>query len=74
MFAPEQMESFLTLDDAQEITNRFNAAAKDFGLNINIGKTELLYQPSDVNDEEVPVITIDGETLKTVKPRHFKRV
>ena len=31
---------------AQEIITRFAAAAKDYGLKINIKKTEVLYQPS----------------------------
>ena len=56
-----------SLEDVQEISDRFNSAAKDFGLKINIGKTELLYQPADNNDNQIPIVNIEGQPLKAVK-------
>ena len=59
-----------SLEAIQEITSRFSEISKAFGLQINIHKTELLYQPSPNNrtreNNAQPIVTIDGEVLNTV--------
>lgn len=57
-----------SLEGIQEITSRFARISKLFGLEINVSKTELLYQPINVNigEDEEPIVTIDGSPLKTV--------
>jgi len=52
---------------AQEIINRFEKSVKDFGLNINITKKEMMYQPSPREHDEGKKISIDGEIFNTVK-------
>jgi hypothetical protein len=63
-----------SLEAIQEITSRFSEISKAFGLQINIHKTELLYQPTPNNrnreNNAQPIVTIDGEVLNTV--RRFK--
>ena len=53
--------------DAQEIITRFAKSAKDFGLKINITKTEMMYQPPPGRHDEGEEISIDGEILNSVK-------
>jgi hypothetical protein len=59
-----------SLEAIQEITSRFSEISKAFGLQINIHKTELLYQPSPNNrnreNNAQPIVTIDGEVLNRV--------
>jgi len=52
---------------AQEIITRFAKSAKDFGLKINITKTEMMYQQPPGEHDEGEKISIDGEILNTVK-------
>jgi len=52
---------------AQEIITRFAKSARDFGLKINITKTEMMYQPPPGEHDEGEKIDIDGEILNTVK-------
>jgi hypothetical protein len=59
-----------SLEAIQEIISRFSEISKAFGLQINIHKTELLYQPRPNNrnseNNAKPIVTIDGEVLNTV--------
>ena len=59
-----------SLEAIQEITSRFSEISKAFGLQINIHKTELFYQPSPNNrnreNNAQPIVTIDGEVLNKV--------
>ena len=52
----------------QNMVDIFSQASEKIGLQINKGKTEVLYQPSPDNTEpQPPIITINGEALKVVK-------
>lgn len=54
----------------QHIVDQLSWAADLFGLNINISKTELLYQPPPMcskNMREPQPVTVRGEPLKSVK-------
>ena len=52
--------------DAQEIISRFAQSAKQFGLKINIKKTEVMYQPPPGSSDAGGDIHIDGENLALV--------
>ena len=49
---------------------KFAAASAAFGLSINIGKTEVLYQRAPGMQYDEPTIMLNGEPLKSIK--HFK--
>ena len=54
-----------SLEEIQEITNKFAEAAKLFGLKINASKTEFLFQPAP--EEQYPIhpsVTVNGTPLK----------
>ena len=51
----------------QQIVDRFSSAAHMFGLNINISKTELFYQPPPMSIELPEKITAHDEPLKTTE-------
>ena len=54
----------------QRMLDSFSEASKKIGLQINISKTELMYQPAPGNptrNEAEPRITINGEALKVVQ-------
>ena len=53
--------------DMQQIVDRFSSAADMFGLNINISKTELLYQLPPMSIELPETITVHEEPLKTTE-------
>ena len=52
----------------QHIVNRFSDAAKNFGLTINLKKTEVLYQPPPRVAYSHPHISIDGTKLNAAEP------
>ena len=55
------------LPHIQRIVNSFSEAARKIGLQINTGKTEVMYQPSPRNPAPLePLITVNGEPLKVV--------
>ena len=54
-------------EDMQEIVTRFAGAAKAFGLQVNIKKTEMMFQPCPGTDDHHRCIQISGEDLVTVK-------
>ena len=65
LFADDSALVANSLEDIQEITHRFAAAASQFGLKINTNKTELLYQPPlSINNPQQPVVEANGEILK----------
>ena len=51
------------------IVNRFSDAAKNFGLNISLEKTQVLYQPPPCVAYSPPDINIDGTNLNAME--HF---
>ena len=54
-----------SLEEVQEITNRFADAAKLFGLKINISKTEFLFQPAPDKPYSMhPSASVNGTQLK----------
>ena len=60
----------LEQENMQEIVDRFSAAATDFGLKINVAKTELLYQPpfdGKTAEDAQPSILVNGVALKTIE-------
>ena len=71
------VQDFLYADDCalvahseealQRIASRFAAAAKHFGLKVNLSKTEVLYQPPSGQPHIDPSIVLDGTALKSVK-------
>ena len=55
-----------TTDDMQEMVNYFANAAASFGLQINIKKTEYMFQPAPGTASIAKDIFINGEPLKKV--------
>ena len=49
--------------DLQSMLNRFAEASRLFGLQISLGKTEVLHQPAPKTAPKAPSINIEGETL-----------
>ena len=58
-----------TEEALHHIINCFSVAAKNFGLTLNLKKTELLYQPPPREAYSPPHISIDGTNLNAVE--HF---
>ena len=48
------------------IADKFSQASKQFGLTINISKTEVLYQHVLNTSPQEPTITTDGTHLKNI--------
>ena len=67
MFADDTAFVAHSHEDMQEIVTRFAGAAKAFGLQVNIKKTEMMFQPSPGTDDHHQCIQISGEDLVTVK-------
>ncbi|KAL1448183.1 hypothetical protein WDU94_005664 [Cyamophila willieti] len=61
MFADDAALVAKTPDELQNLVNAFNQAAKTFGLNVNVQKTEVMF----VNCQSTP-IQLNGNTLKEV--------
>ncbi|KAL8609001.1 hypothetical protein ACOMHN_059932 [Nucella lapillus] len=53
-------------DDLQRLADSLSAAAKHFGLTINIKKTEVMFQPSKGSTANSPEIKIDGKVLNNI--------
>lgn len=66
LFADDCALNAATEGQMQESMNSFSTACKNFGLTISTKKTEVLHQPAPQKPYIEPVITIDGEPLKTV--------
>ena len=67
MFADDTAFVAHSHEDMQEIVTRFAGTAKAFGLQVNIKKTEMMFQPSPGTDDHHRYIQISGEDLVTVK-------
>jgi exonuclease III len=52
--------------EMQRIVDKFADSAKNYGLTINIQKTEVMYQPAPGNPYHAPQVSIDGVNLKAV--------
>ena len=52
--------------EIQLVTDRFAQSAKQFGLKINIKKTEVMYQPAPGKPYQSPHVTIADTALKPV--------
>jgi len=53
-------------DDAQQLFDRFYAAAARFGLTVSLKKTEVMFQPAGQSTPAQPVIKAGDTTIKTV--------
>ena len=67
MFADDTAFVAHSHEDMQAIVTRFASAAKAFGLQVNIKKTEMMFQPSPGTDDHHRCIQISDEDLVTVK-------
>ena len=52
-------------EDIQKMVDAFSDASKKFGLEINIKKTEVLYQPNSTRTRGVDIM-VDGNKLNSV--------
>lgn len=66
LFADDCALNAATEDKMQQSMNCFSNACKNFGLTISTKKTEVLHQPAPQKPYVEPVITVEGEPLKTV--------
>lgn len=66
LFADDCALNAATEGQMQESMNSFSTACKNFCLTISTKKTEVLHQPAPQKPYIEPVITVDGEPLKTV--------
>ena len=74
LFADDAAFVATSLEEAEELVDRFSNASKAFGLGISIKKTEVVYQPSPCVQQKPPVhqlpttpIKVDGKNLTYVK-------
>ena len=67
MFADDTAFVAHSHEDMQEIIIRFANAANFFGLQVNIKKREMMFQPSPGTDDHHRCIQISGEDMVTVK-------
>jgi len=51
-------------DDAQQLFDRFHAAAARFGLTVSLKKTEVMFQPAGQSTPAQPVIKAGDTTIK----------
>lgn len=67
LFADDCALTAHTLEDLQNIMNRFADAAVKFGLTISLKKTEVLFQPAPGTSHTDPVLKIGDTQLNSVK-------
>ena len=65
LFADDSALVAHSAEEMQKIVDAFSDASKKFGLNINIKKTELLYQPNCTRTREEDIM-VDGNKLNSV--------
>ena len=64
LFADESALVLHSAEEIQQIVDLFSNASKKFGLNINIKKTEVLYQPNSTRTQEEDIV-VDGNKLNS---------
>ena len=62
LFADDSAMAAHSDEEMQNIVDAFSNASKTFGLNINIRKTEMLYQPNSTRTREEDIM-VDGNKL-----------
>ena len=65
LFADDSALVAYSAEEMQKIVDAFSDASKKFGLNINITKTEVLYQPNSTRTREDDIM-VDGNKLNSV--------
>ena len=65
LFADDSALVAHSAEDMQKIVDAFSNASKKFGLQINIKKTEVLYQPNSTRTREKDIM-VDGNKLNSV--------
>ena len=65
LFADDSALVAHSAEEMQKIVDTFSDATKNFGLNINIKKTEVLYQPNSTRTREEDIM-VDGNMLNSV--------
>ena len=65
LFADDSALVAYSAEHMQKIVDAFSDALKKFGLNINIKKTEVLYQPNSTRTHEEDIM-VDGDKLNSV--------
>ena len=66
MFADDTAFVAHSFEDAQDIVTQFSNSAEQFGLKINIKKTEMMYQPIPGSNSEGEIIKINNQNLNKV--------
>ena len=66
LFADDAAIAAESLEELQDLVDRFSRASKAFGLTISIKKTEFLHQPKPSQHQTDDHIYIDGTPLKNV--------
>ena len=67
LFADDCMLSCHTEPDLQQMTTKFSNAAKNYGLQISVTKTEVMYQPAPGKPYMEPNIIIENLRLPVTK-------
>ena len=67
LFADDCMMVAHTEHDLQKMVTRFSNASKNYGLQISITKTEVMFQPAPGKIHTEPEIIVDGAKLTNVK-------
>ena len=65
LFADDRALLAHSAEEMQKIVDAFSDPSKKFGLNINIKKTEVLYQPTSTRAQEEDIM-VDGNKLNSV--------
>ena len=65
LFADDSALVAHSAEEMQKIVDAFSNASKKFGLNINIKKTEVLYQPNSTRTREEDIM-VDGNKVNSV--------
>jgi len=55
-----------SLADAQQLFDRFHAAAVRFGLTVSLKKTEVMLQPASHSTSAQPVIKVEDISIRVV--------
>jgi len=60
-----------SLDDAEQLLDRFHAAAVRFGLTVNLKKTKVMFQPAGHSTAAQPVIKAGDTTINAVNRFYY---